>query len=96
MALCRWSKYSDVYVYATDYGYNIHDAYENSYYCCQANEALEILSDIRAKGQIVPDHAFLVLRSRIEREERKEVTPFKSSKMHSVYSVQSKKRKNPS
>jgi len=94
MALCRWSKYSDVYVYSTDYGYNIHDAYENSYYRCQANEALEILSNIRAKGQIVPDHAFLVLRSRIDREERKEATPFKPAKKYSVYSEQSKKRTN--
>lgn len=78
MPLCRWSKHSDVYVYATDYGYNIHDAYENSYYYCQASEALTILSDICAKGQNVPNHAFLVLQSRIEREERKEIAPFKS------------------
>lgn len=77
MALCRWSNHCDVYAYATDYGYNIHDGMENSWYNCSAIEAVGILTQIRDKGQKVPDHAFLVLRSRIEREMRKESEPFK-------------------
>jgi hypothetical protein len=78
MALCRWSNNSDVYSYSTEYGYNIHDAFEHSWYNCSAIEAVGILTQIRDQGQKVPDHAFLVLRSRIEREMRKETAPFKS------------------
>jgi hypothetical protein len=77
MALCRWSNNCDVFAYATDYGYNIHDGMENSWYNCSATEAVDILINIRDCGQKVPDHVFLVLRSRIEREMRKEATPFK-------------------
>jgi hypothetical protein len=70
MALCRWSDYSDIYAYATEYGYTIHDAMENSWYNCTIRESITLLKQLEKEGQKVPIHAFMVLQSRLDREDR--------------------------